>query len=175
MSFGGVFASRKLQVILDLEKNMAIETDGYDVCVIGAGAAGIVLALDLAQRGARTLLLEAGGKGHEARSQDLYLGEISGIPYKGLYDGRFRTLGGTTTQWGGQILEIDDFIFQNRSWVDGSGWPVPKGRLSRRSGLGMVPMVSGNQLCQNIRRCSGAKQNADRSPARKRMWVFHCK
>jgi choline dehydrogenase-like flavoprotein len=129
MSFGGVFASRKLQVILDLEKNMAIETDGYDVCVIGAGAAGIVLALDLAQRGARTLLLEAGGKGYEARSQDLYLGEISGIPYKGLYDGRFRTLGGTTTQWGGQILEIDDFIFQNRSWVDGSGWPFPKSEL----------------------------------------------
>jgi hypothetical protein len=47
-------------LILDLEKSMAIEAHGYDVCVIGAGAARIVLALDLAQRGMRTLLLEAG-------------------------------------------------------------------------------------------------------------------
>jgi choline dehydrogenase-like flavoprotein len=116
-------------LILDLEKATSIETGGYDVCVIGAGAAGIVLAVDLARRGMRTLLLEAGGKGYEARSQDLYLGEIVGAPYKGLYDGRFRTLGGTTTQWGGQILEIDDFIFESRSWVEGSGWPFPKSEL----------------------------------------------
>ena len=116
-------------MIVDLEKSMAIKADGYDVCVIGAGAAGIVLALDLAQRGFQTLLLEGGGKGYEARSQDLYLGEISGRDYKGLYDGRFRTLGGTTTQWGGQILEIDDFIFMKRPWINGSGWPFPKSEL----------------------------------------------
>jgi glycerol-3-phosphate dehydrogenase len=67
-------------LILDLEKSIAIEAHGHDVCVIGAGAARIVLALDLAQRGMRTLLLEAGGKGYEARSQDLYIGEISRTP-----------------------------------------------------------------------------------------------
>lgn len=116
-------------MILDLEKGAPIGAGDYDVCVLGAGAAGIVLALDLTRRGLKTVLLEAGGRGFEARTQDLYLGEVSGKPYKGLYDGRFRTLGGTTTQWGGQILEIDDFIFPHRPWVEGSGWPFSKSDL----------------------------------------------
>jgi choline dehydrogenase-like flavoprotein len=116
-------------LILDLEKNSPIEVGGYEVCVIGAGAAGIVLALALARRGLKTLLLEAGGRGYEARTQDLYFGDVAGRDYKGLYDGRFRVLGGTTTQWGGQILEIDDFVFDRRPWISGSGWPFPKREL----------------------------------------------
>jgi len=35
-----------------------------------------------------------------------------------------------TTQWAGQILELDDFIFEKRSWVPGSGWPFLKSELA---------------------------------------------
>jgi choline dehydrogenase-like flavoprotein len=124
-----LLSERKDILLYDLEKCDAIERSHFDVCIIGAGAAGLVLATKLAQLGIRTLLLEAGGRRYEARTQDLYIGESIGLPYDGLYDGRFRVLGGTTTQWGGQILEPDDFIFQNRPWIPGSGWPFPKSEL----------------------------------------------
>ena len=117
-------------MVVDFEKQASIQPDNYDVCIIGAGAAGIVLATSLAQRGVRTLLLEAGGKRYASKYQDSYLGESDGLPYGGLYEGRFRVLGGTTTQWGGQILELDDFIFEKRPWIPGSGWPFSKAELT---------------------------------------------
>ncbi|MBV9561741.1 MAG: GMC family oxidoreductase [Bradyrhizobium sp.] len=118
-------------MIIDLEKNGQIGERDAEVCVVGAGAAGLTLAASLAKRGIRTLLLEAGGRRYSPRDQDLYAGEIGeGLAFNGLYDGRFRLLGGSTTQWAGQILELDDFIFEERSWVDGSGWPISKADLA---------------------------------------------
>jgi choline dehydrogenase-like flavoprotein len=117
-------------LITDLEKNGPIENSDFEVCVIGAGIAGITLAVNLARNGVRTVLLEAGGRRYSYRDQDAYLGEVGeGLSYTGLYDGRFRTLGGSSTQWAGQILELDDFIFEKRAWVPGSGWPFPKSEL----------------------------------------------
>jgi choline dehydrogenase-like flavoprotein/aryl-alcohol dehydrogenase-like predicted oxidoreductase len=109
---------------------LAAATQGrVDVCIIGAGAAGILLATQLASQGLRILLLEAGGLDLEARSQELYHTDIVGLPYRGATQGRFRTYGGSTTRWGGQILELEDFDFEKRPHVDGSGWPFPKSTL----------------------------------------------
>ena len=43
-----------------------------DCCIVGAGPAGITLALALADRGRRVLLCEGGGFEREDRSQALY-------------------------------------------------------------------------------------------------------
>jgi choline dehydrogenase-like flavoprotein len=117
-------------VILDFEKTPGPVDIHHDVCIVGAGAAGISLALELTRRGARVLLLEAGGRGFEARSHALYEGEATGLPYRGLVEGRFRGLGGTTTQWGGQILEIDPLPFRERAWAPDGGWPFEKSALA---------------------------------------------
>src|SRR5450759_3365610 len=42
----------------------------YDVCVCGAGPAGITIARKLAARGKKVLLLEAGGLSYSNESQD---------------------------------------------------------------------------------------------------------
>jgi choline dehydrogenase-like flavoprotein len=42
-----------------------------DLCVVGAGAAGITIALELATAGMDVLLLEAGGMTAEKATQDL--------------------------------------------------------------------------------------------------------
>jgi len=125
-------------MIIDLETS-APGPDGshFDVCVIGAGAAGLVLALELIRQGKRVLVLEGGGsegsnklRRWERRTQALNKSEIVGLPYAGAHSGRFRALGGSTTAWAGQIVELDDIDFAPRPWVPGSGWPFRKSELA---------------------------------------------
>src|SRR5262245_32338202 len=113
-------------MILDLEKTSGSDVLNFDVCVVGAGAAGLVLAVELLKEGKHVVMLESGGFQQERRTQALYKSEAVGLRYFGLHAGRFRTLGGSTTKWFGQILELDETDFIRRSWVPGSGWPIRK-------------------------------------------------
>lgn len=117
-------------MIRDLERDEPVAGEHADVCIVGAGAAGIVLAAELARMGKRVLLLEGGGAAIEAASQETYASEVTGLPHRGVHTGRFRAQGGTTTKWGGQILELDASDFAVRDWVSGSGWPFAKSELS---------------------------------------------
>ena len=117
-------------VIIDLEGLEHVPNTSADVCIIGAGAAGISLAIECFRRGLTVILLEAGGPAFEQASQDIYTSEVHGLAHSGIHEGRFRTLGGTTTRWGGQILELDELDFQYRPWVPESGWPILKSDLN---------------------------------------------
>ncbi len=102
----------------------------FDICIVGAGAAGIVLAVELTRLGKRVVLLEGGGREIEADSQDLYRSEVTPAhEHRGIHTGRFRAHGGTTRKWGGQILDLDDLDFQSRDWISESGWPISKAEL----------------------------------------------
>jgi choline dehydrogenase-like flavoprotein len=100
-----------------------------DICIIGAGAAGIILAIELVRLGRRVFLLEGGGAQIEDESQEPYRSELAGLHHKGIHTGRFRAEGGTTRRWGGQILELTTEDFEARSGVPGSGWPFHKNAL----------------------------------------------
>ena len=130
-------------VILDLEALDQAPVQTADVCIIGAGAAGIALAVECSRLGMTVLLLEAGGAHFEAASQSLYSSEIAGRPHTGIHEGRFRVFGGTTTRWGGQILELDPLDFEHRAWVPDSGWPIPKTELDR-----CIPPRARNRRCR---------------------------
>ena len=78
--------------------------EATEFCVLGAGVAGLILTQRLAAAGHTVTLLEGGGLDHEARSQNLYATEMAGSLHTGATDGRFRTLGGSSTRWGGQLL-----------------------------------------------------------------------
>jgi choline dehydrogenase-like flavoprotein len=121
-------------MIIDLEQsNTFIDTgpSNFDVCIVGAGAAGLVLAVELVNQRKHVLVLESGGlKRWERRAQALKKSEIVGLPYAGVHSGRFRTLGGTTAVWAGQIIELDELDFAYRHWVPGSGWPIRKSDLA---------------------------------------------
>ena len=113
-------------MIRDLQSERPDPAARAQVLVVGAGAAGIVLAVELARLGRQVTLLEGGGLSLEDASQEPYQSYLGGRPHRGVHAGRFRALGGTTTMWGGQILELDDIDFRERSWVAESGWPIPK-------------------------------------------------
>jgi choline dehydrogenase-like flavoprotein len=101
-----------------------------DICIVGAGAAGITLAVEFARKGKKVLLLEGGGAIREDSSQAIYDSEIAGLPHRGIHTGRIRVKGGTTVRWGGQILELDAHDFTPRASVPDSGWPFPKTELT---------------------------------------------
>ena len=117
-------------MIEDLSSCQLPKEFATDVCVIGAGAAGISLSLTLARKGIDVLLLESGGEEPDTESDELNKGEIVGLPHVGMHEGRFRALGGTTTRWGGQMLPLQEIDFEERSWIAYSGWPIEHSSLS---------------------------------------------
>lgn len=100
-----------------------------DVCIAGAGAAGITLALALASHGWHVVLLESGGLEFEPETQDLYAGRNIGRSYFDLDATRLRYLGGSTNHWGGMCAPFDERDFQVRPWVPHSGWPIARADL----------------------------------------------
>jgi choline dehydrogenase-like flavoprotein len=101
-----------------------------DVCVIGAGAAGLTLARALSRPGCRVLVLEAGGRDYEPEIAALGAGQNLGFPYYEIEDSRLRFFGGSTAVWGGRCAELDEIDFETREWVPHSGWPFAKRTLA---------------------------------------------
>jgi choline dehydrogenase-like flavoprotein len=100
-----------------------------DVCIIGAGAAGITIAAELAGSGLDVVMLEGGGRVRETESQDFYRGSLSGSPQFPLELSRLRFLGGTTNHWAGMCRPFDALDFAQRDWVPESGWPLRRADL----------------------------------------------
>jgi len=100
---------------------MELETD---ICVVGAGAAGVALARKLVNCGHDVCLLEAGGMDFDQSTQDLCFGENVGMEYYELEHSRLRFFGGTTNIWGGRSVPLDRIDFEKRDWVPHSGWPI---------------------------------------------------
>lgn len=100
-----------------------------DLCIVGAGAAGIALAREFIGRPERVLLLEGGGFDLEGDIQALYRGEIVGRPYYPLEAARLHYFGGTTGHWGGYCAPLDAVDFAARPWVPHSGWPITRDDL----------------------------------------------
>jgi choline dehydrogenase-like flavoprotein len=112
------------------------------LCIVGAGAAGIAIALDMIGRGVDVVVLEAGGLSAESATQDLYAGTVVDerlhsppVRY------RQRTFGGTTTIWGGRCVPFDEIDFQARDYVPHSGWPIERAEL-------MPFYPNANRLCE---------------------------
>ena len=102
-----------------------------DICIVGGGAAGTVLADALRQSGRDVILLEAGEVKGPGRAQKLYEG-ISDDPDFHLPPDRDRTrgLGGSSAMWGGRCMPYDPVDFTTRAHVPGSGWPFGPEELS---------------------------------------------
>jgi choline dehydrogenase-like flavoprotein len=106
----------------------AAGTDGVlraAVCIVGAGPAGITLALTLGAAGQDVLLLESGGLAADEAVNALNAGEVADPALHSPADKyRVRCLGGGTTIWGGRCMPLDPIDFEARAWVPHSGWPI---------------------------------------------------
>ncbi|HSR69578.1 MAG TPA: GMC family oxidoreductase [Acidobacteriota bacterium] len=98
----------------------------FDLCIAGAGAAGISMALQLEGSGLKIALLEGGGLNPPPFSdQHPFHGRNVGREYS-LIGTRLRYFGGTTNHWGGWCRPLDPIDFERRSHSDLSGWPLTR-------------------------------------------------
>lgn len=95
-----------------------------DVVVVGAGPAGIVVALELAAAGVSVLLSESGGVTASPSQQELSDAILeSPERHAAMRVAVRRQLGGTTSIWGGRCVPYDPVDFDERPFV-GARWPV---------------------------------------------------
>ena len=110
-----------------LEDESVIEAD---LCIVGAGAAGISLAMEFLGTSHDVVLLEAGGFNLDLDTQRLYAGKSIGAPYQvPLEAARLHYFGGTTNHWSGFCATLDPIDFEKRDWVPYSGWPISRAEL----------------------------------------------
>jgi choline dehydrogenase-like flavoprotein len=111
-------------VIFDyLDKSTASDFQ-VDLCVVGAGPAGIAIARAFAGTSITVCLIEGGGLAGEDCSQSLYDGSSTGdLPFDA-GTSRMRVFGGSCTLWGGGCIPFADSDFEPREWVPDSGWPL---------------------------------------------------
>lgn len=100
-----------------------------DVCILGAGAAGITLARELCGSGLSVVLVESGGLDPDPETQALARGDVIGDPYWALDSSRLRLFGGTTNHWTGWCRPFEPFDLAPRPWVRDSGWPLGREEL----------------------------------------------
>jgi hypothetical protein len=102
----------------------------YDVCVLGAGPAGITAAIELAERGLTVALVESGSEVYDDATQRLSDAEIvTPGSHDVMEDAVRRGLGGTSALWGGRCVPLDGIDFERREFVPESGWPLAVGDL----------------------------------------------
>jgi len=131
-------------MIRDITDLSTSESLQYDVVVIGAGAAGITLALELMGSGLRVAVLEGGQRKSTKKSQGRYKGELTLGPlqdYPELDQWRLRFLGGTTGHWRGYCRPLDKNAFLPRPGISDSAWPWPRTTLD-------ADYVRAHEICE---------------------------
>ncbi len=118
-----------------VDQNKNINTD---VCILGAGTAGITLAREFIGLPFRIAVLESGGLKPDKETQLLNWGKNVGHPYYSLDTARPRYLGGSTNRWHlcadgdchvARMRPLEEIDFKERDWVPNSGWPFGKEAL----------------------------------------------
>lgn len=108
-----------------------------DVCIVGAGPAGIAVALQLLDSGLQVVVIEGGGFGFDASAQEAARGTVASPSYASdaLAAGRRRQFGGTANLWiyssmpddgrrYARALPPEPLDLERRAGPETSGWPL---------------------------------------------------
>jgi choline dehydrogenase-like flavoprotein len=112
----------------------------FDVCIVGAGPAGITMARELDGSALRVCVLESGGLEPELKTLSLNVGENVGHPYP-VGGSRLRYFGGTSNHWAGWCRPLDAIDFEERDGIPYSGWPLKRADLDPY-------YVTARKICQ---------------------------
>jgi choline dehydrogenase-like flavoprotein len=121
----------KLIDVNELDSNSRITAD---ICIVGAGAAGITLASELDGASQTVCLIESGSYGPDEETQSLCDIEVVGYPVRENFMSRARYFGGTCNLWAGRSMKLTELDLDRREWIPHSGWPIPYAELQRYYG-----------------------------------------
>ncbi|MBD2603749.1 GMC family oxidoreductase [Scytonema hofmannii FACHB-248] len=125
-------------MLIDSRNLPADEVIETEVCIVGAGPAGITLARELIGQDFRVCLLESGDLEFNQETQSLSEGETVGEPFSNLQDMRHRQFGGHANVWNIEInkpqlglrhMALHAIDFEKRDCVPYSGWAFSKSHL----------------------------------------------
>jgi choline dehydrogenase-like flavoprotein len=134
-------------VFTDARRIAAGSTLQADICIIGAGIAGISIAREFVGRREHVVLLEGGSldftkslrnlptvlRRHSLGEQALSGGRSAGQPYYPLRFTRVRAFGGSSRAWhegrGVQARPLDAIDFGARDGLPEGGWPIDRAAL----------------------------------------------
>jgi len=147
-------------VIYDFGNEETLSLSGaYDICICGAGPAGIILARHLSLQGKKVALLEGGGATYTQQSQEIYKGRSVGLPYY-LESWRLRYFGGTSNHWAGRCRPFESEDFRERD-IDGlPGWPITFDEMELY--LKEVKNILGLPIENTFNMDSNSKINSDK-------------
>jgi len=116
---------------IDLDRvDLPFTGEAFDYVIVGSGAVGIMMGVELSRKGKKVLMLESGRIGEHADRQVDNEVVQTGKRLENAVWGRKRAVGGTTIAWGGQSLPFRAVDFNRRDWVSDSGWPISFDDLS---------------------------------------------
>lgn len=95
-----------------------------EVCILGCGVAGTVLALKLKEKYRDIAIIEAGSENYDPESQIIYRPNSSPENYSNPEYNRLRMLGGSSNHWENNTSPFNPIDFEKRDWVEHSGWPI---------------------------------------------------
>lgn len=109
--------------LIDLAKFGRAEMDAAcDVCIIGAGAAGLYLAKRLSGAGRKVIILEAGGETCGTGGSVGIEASTSGDAYRGATEGRAFGWGGSTSRWGGLLVPHSELDLRDDATPVSQAW-----------------------------------------------------
>ena len=116
---------------------MLLDTEGMtpgtaldtEVAVVGAGPAGIVLALELARAGREVMLIESGGDSFDGDVQQLGATDGEDPPHAPMSLATRRQVGGASNLWAGRCVPFDPLDFEPRAVTGYARWPVTYDKL----------------------------------------------
>ena len=129
--------------IIDTNKLPPNSILNTDICIVGAGAAGITLANELSGSSQSVCLVESGSYDPDDNTQSLYDLDNVGYPVRENFMARARYFGGTCNLWAGRSMKLTEFDFTAREWIPNSGWPLAyselEGYYSKAAGILKLP------------------------------------
>ena len=109
-----------------------------DICIIGAGIAGLTIAKEFMNTNKSVVVVESGDLKPDANPNKLISGKNIGLPYYDINETRARAFGGTSHLWhvdinreitGVRLRGMDSIDFEEKEWIPNSGWPISKKEL----------------------------------------------